>query len=177
MRYLSVHTVINHHRASNNEYKSNVLRWVHLCFSRWEQPHTRNDCKRFFQINQLSSNSLLLATRLDQYNSEWWNIWTQQLDACGYFHHVQQRVGSTWSPVSKCIFYGPLITQANHFSIVSRGTMTPLMACILARVLGSTLVTVRWIWMTEPQWEWVPTPPFPLDNPQEKGSAFRVRYA
>ena len=40
-------------------------------------------------------------------------------------------VGSTWSPVSKCIFYAPLITRANHFSIVSRGTMTPLMACIL----------------------------------------------
>lgn len=107
--------------------------------------------------------------------SEWLNIWTQQPDACEYFHHVQQRVGSTWSPMSKCIFYGPLITQANHFSIVSRGTMTPLMDCNLARGLGSGLVTVCWIWVTGPQWEWAP--PCPLDNPQEKGPAFRVRYA
>lgn len=128
------------------------------------------------QINQHSSNSLLLATCLDQSNSERRSIWTQQLDACEYFHYVQQRAGSTWSPVSKCIFYGPLITQANHFSIVSRATMTPLMDCILARVLGSGLVTVCWIWVTGPQWEWAP-PPFPLDNPREKGSAFSLRYA
>lgn len=86
-------------------------------------------------MSRLSSQSLLLATRLAQYSSGWQNIWTQ-LDAGEYFQHVQQRVGSTRSPMSKCIFYGPLITQANHFSVVSRGTMTPLMNCIPARDVG-----------------------------------------
>lgn len=43
--------------------------------------------------------------------------------------------------------------------------MTPLIACILAKVPGSGLVMVCWIWVTALS---------PLDNPQEKGSVFTV---
>lgn len=101
-------------------------------------------------------------------------VCVQQCGACEDFQRVQQRTGSTRSRVSKCIFHGPSITQANHFSFVSDGTMLPPMGPVPMRGPESRAATVLNLGDSAPVG--VP-PPQPLHNPWEKGLAFRVRYA
>lgn len=83
----------------------------------------------------------------------------------GYFHRVQQWVGSTWSSMSKCIFYAPLITQANHFSSVSGRTVSPLMSCIpsegFQRAPQWQCAEFGWQGPSGSEREWAP-PPSPL---------------
>lgn len=78
--------------------------------------------------------------------------------------------------MSKCIFYGPLTTPANHFSIVSRGTKLALMFLYPSEGFrersGPGVLNLgdrASVGVGAP-------PPRPSHNPQEKGPAFRVRY-
>lgn len=71
--------------------------------------------------------------------------------------------------MSKCIFYGPSITQANHFSFVSEGTMLPLMCSVPMRGPQSSAATVLNLGDSAPVGVGAP-PPSRCIIPGRKGS-------